>query len=186
VVSALGREIQSRAGVPIRDAIQTDAAINPGNSGGPLLDSGGKLIGVNTAIYSPSGASAGIGFSIPVDAVRWVVPELIRYGKIQRPTIGVELASNNIVARYGLQGPLILNVPPGSNAEKSGLQPTRRNRYGEIILGDILVGIDKEPIKNNGDLYLFLEKHKVGDVVELELLRNQKKIKIKLTLEEGQ
>jgi S1-C subfamily serine protease len=115
-----------------------------------------------------------------------VVPELIRYGKIQRPTLGVELASNNIVARYGLQGPLILNVPPGSNAEKSGLQPTRRNRYGEIILGDILVGIDKEPIKNNGDLYLFLEKHKVGDVVELELLRNQKKIKLKLTLEEGQ
>ena len=186
VVSALGREIQSRAGVPIRDAIQTDAAINPGNSGGPLLDSGGKLIGVNTAIYSPSGASAGIGFSIPVDAVRWVVPELIRYGKIQRPTIGVELASNNIVARYGLQGPLVLNVPDGSNAEKSGLQPTRRNRYGEITLGDILVGIDDEPIKNNGDLYLFLEKHKVGDVVELELLRNQKKIKLKLTLEEGQ
>ena len=186
VVSALGREIQSRAGVPIRDAIQTDAAINPGNSGGPLLDSGGKLIGVNTAIYSPSGASAGIGFSIPVDAVRWVVPELIRYGKIQRPTIGVELASNNIVARYGLQGPLVLNVPAGSNAEKSGLQPTRRNRYGEIILGDILVGIDGETIKNNGDLYLFLEKHKVGDVVELELLRNQKKINLKLTLEEGQ
>ena len=186
VVSALGREIQSRAGVPIRDAIQTDAAINPGNSGGPLLDSGGKLIGVNTAIYSPSGASAGIGFSIPVDAVRWVVPELIRYGKIQRPTIGVELASNNIVARYGLQGPLVLNVPAGSNAEKSGLQPTRRNRYGEIILGDILVGIDGETIKNNGDLYLFLEKHKVGDVVELEILRNQKKINLKLTLEEGQ
>lgn len=177
VVSALGREIQSRAGVPIRDAIQTDAAINPGNSGGPLLDSGGKLIGVNTAIYSPSGASAGIGFSIPVDAVRWVVPELIRYGKIQRPTIGVELASNNIVSRYGLQGPLVLNVPAGSNAEKSGLQPTRRNRYGEIILGDILIGIDDEPIKNNGDLYLFLEKHKVGDVVELELLRNKKKNK---------
>lgn len=185
VVSALGREIQSRAGVPIRDAIQTDAAINPGNSGGPLLDSGGKLIGVNTAIYSPSGASAGIGFSIPVDAVRWVVPELIRYGKIQRPTIGVELASNNIVSRYGLQGPLVLNVPAGSNAEKSGLQPTRRNRYGEIILGDILIGIDDEPIKNNGDLYLFLEKHKVGDVVELELLRNKKKIKLTLTLEEG-
>ena len=115
-----------------------------------------------------------------------MVPELIRYGKIQRPTIGVELASNNIVARYGLQGPLVLNVPAGSIAEKSGLQPTRRNRYGEIILGDILVGIDGETIKNNGDLYLFLEKHKVGDVVYLELLRNQKKINLKLTLEEGQ
>jgi len=186
VVSALGREIQSRAGVPIRDAIQTDAAINPGNSGGPLLDSGGKLIGVNTAIYSPSGASAGIGFSIPVDAVRWVVPELIRYGKIQRPTLGVELASNNIVSRYGLQGPLILNVPTGSNAEKSGFQPTRRNRYGEILLGDIIVSIDGEPVKNNGDLYLFLEKHKVGDVVEVEIIRNQKKAKLKLQLEEGQ
>jgi S1-C subfamily serine protease len=186
VVSALGREIQSRAGVPIRDAIQTDAAINPGNSGGPLLDSGGKLIGVNTAIYSPSGASAGIGFSIPIDAVRWVVPELIRYGKIQRPTLGVELASNNIVARYGLQGPLILNVPPGSNAEKSGFQPTRRNRYGEILLGDIITSIDGEVVKNNGDLYLILEKHKVGDMVEVECIRNQKKLKLKLQLEEGQ
>jgi S1-C subfamily serine protease len=186
VVSALGREIQSRAGVPIRDAIQTDAAINPGNSGGPLLDSGGKLIGVNTAIYSPSGASAGIGFSIPIDAVRWVVPELIRFGKIQRPTLGVELASNNIVSRYGLQGPLILNVPSGSNAEKSGFQPTRRSRFGEILLGDIITSIDGEVVKNNGDLYLILEKYKVGDLVEVECIRNQKKLKLKLQLEEGQ
>jgi len=185
VVSALGREIQSRAGVPIRDAIQTDAAINPGNSGGPLLDSGGKLIGVNTAIFSPSGASAGIGFSIPVDAVRWVVPELIRYGKIQRPSLGVELASNDIVSRYGLQGPLVLNVPSGSEAERSGIQPTRRNRYGEIVLGDIVVGIDGEPVRNNGDLYLLLEKRQAGDAVEVELLRNQRKLKVRLMLTEG-
>lgn len=186
IVSALGREIQSRSGVPIRDAIQTDAAINPGNSGGPLLDSGGKLIGVNTAIYSPSGASAGIGFSIPIDAVRWVVPELIRYGKILRPTLGVELASNNIVARYGLQGPLILNVPSGSNAEKSGFQPTRRNRYGEILLGDIIISINGEAVKNNGDIYLILEKLKIGDMAEVEVIRNQKKTRLKLQLEEGQ
>ncbi len=104
VISALGREIDSQTDQPIRDVIQTDAAINPGNSGGPLLDSGGRLIGVNTAIVSPSGAYAGIGFAIPVDTVNWVVPELITRGRIERPTLGVELAAEQLLARLGLEG----------------------------------------------------------------------------------
>ena len=99
IISALGREISSVSGVPIRDAIQTDAAINPGNSGGPLLDSSGNLIGVNTAIYSTSGSYAGIGFSIPVDIVKWVVPDLIQFGRIKRPTLGVEIAPNHYTQR---------------------------------------------------------------------------------------
>ncbi len=185
IVSALGREIQSSNGVPIRDVIQTDAAINPGNSGGPLLDSGGRLIGVNTAIYSPSGASAGIGFSIPVDVVRWVVPELIEFGKIKRPSLGVELASPNIIDRYQLDGPLVINVVPGSNAEKSGIQPTMRDRNGRILLGDIIVGLNNDPIKTNSDLILALEKYQAGQKVKLALLRNDRRITVDLLLEES-
>ncbi|MBK6947788.1 MAG: trypsin-like peptidase domain-containing protein [Haliscomenobacter sp.] len=185
IISALGREIESSNGVPIRDVIQTDAAINPGNSGGPLLDSGGRLIGVNTAIYSPSGASAGIGFSIPVDVVRWVVPELIEYGKIKRPSLGVELASPNIITRYQLEGPLIIDVVPGSNAEKSGIQPTLRDRNGRILLGDIIVALNNDPIKTNSDLILALEKYQPGQKVKLTLLRNDRKITVDLLLEES-
>lgn len=185
IVSALGREIQSSSGVPIKDVIQTDAAINPGNSGGPLLDSGGRLIGVNTAIYSPSGASAGIGFSIPVDVVRWVVPELIQFGKIKRPSLGVELASPGIISRYQLDGPLIITVTPGSNAEKSGLRPTLRDRYGRIRLGDIIVELNNDPIKTNSDLILALEKYQPGQRVTVVVLRNDEKVKVELVLEES-
>ena len=124
IISALGREIESVSGIPIRGAIQTDAAINPGNSGGPLLNSSGKLIGVNTAIYSPSGASAGIGFSIPVDEVKWVVPELIAHGRIMRPSLGVDLANDQTTSRLGLKGALIMDILKGSAAANAGLQPT--------------------------------------------------------------
>ncbi len=185
IVSALGREIESQAGIPIRDVIQTDAAINPGNSGGPLLNSSGELIGVNTAIYSPSGASAGIGFSIPVDAVSWVVPELIEFGKIRRPTLGVNLADQRFLENNGLEGALIINVTPGSTAEKSGIRPTRRDDYGRIQLGDIIIGFNKEKIKTNGDLILALEKYDPGDVVELTVLRGDKKVVIELPLDES-
>jgi S1-C subfamily serine protease len=148
VVSALGREIESVAGIPIRDAIQTDAAINPGNSGGPLLNSSGQLIGVNTAIYSPSGASAGIGFSIPVEVVKWVIPELMIHGKIMRPVLGVELARTEITNRLveedilPLKGALVIDVTPGSGAQKAGIEPTRRNYYGEIVWGDLIVSFE--------------------------------------------
>ena len=183
IVSALGREIQSVAGIPIRDVIQTDAAINPGNSGGPLLDSSGRLIGVNTAIYSPSGASAGIGFSIPSDAVKWIVPELIEYGELRRPTLGVDLARPHIVARLGLEGALVINVERGSAADQAGIQPTTRDRYGNIQLGDLIVRLGDSPIKNNNDLLLALEQYEPGDVVNIELIRDEKERAVQLELD---
>ncbi len=172
IVSALGREIQSVAGIPIRDVIQTDAAINPGNSGGPLLDSSGRLIGVNTAIYSPSGASAGIGFSIPVDVVSWVVPELIEYGELKRPSLGVELARQQIVSRLGLQGALVIDVIENGAAARAGIRPTTRTRDGSIRLGDIITSLGGEKITSNNDLLLALENYQPGDVVTVKLLRN--------------
>ena len=186
IVSALGREIQSLSDVPIKDAIQTDAAINPGNSGGPLLDSSGRLIGVNTAIYSPSGASAGIGFSIPVDVVNWVVPEIIKYGELRRPSIGIELATGYLVQRLGLgnlDGVLILGVSEDSAAEKAGLQPTYRNRYGEFILGDIIIGIDDQRISSQNDLVRALADYRPGDRIKLKIIRNEKPTTIDLQLD---
>lgn len=183
VISALGREIKTRSGTPIRDVIQTDAAINPGNSGGPLLDSQGRLIGVNTAIYSPSGAFAGIGFSIPVDQVNWVVTDLIKYGRVKRPALGIDLFAQSIVSRAGIEGAVVSNVQPGSAAAKSGLQPTRRNNRGEIVLGDIIVGVNNEKILTNADLLLSIEKFKAGDEVDLVIMRGDKKTTVKVVLD---
>jgi S1-C subfamily serine protease len=183
IISALGREIKTRSGTPIRDVIQTDAAINPGNSGGPLLDSQGRLIGVNTAIYSPSGAFAGIGFSIPVDQVNWVVSDLIKYGRVKRPTLGVDLLPQSIVSRAGIEGAMVSNVQPGSAAAKSGLQPTGRNNRGEIVLGDIIVGVNNEKIVTNADLLLSIEKFKAGDEIDLVIIRGDKKATVKVVLD---
>ncbi len=183
IISALGREIKSPAQIPIRDVIQTDAAINPGNSGGPLLNSSGELIGVNTAIYSPSGASAGIGFSIPVDEVRWVVPELIQFGEIRRPTIGIEPASPSIARRLQIKkGVLIINNIPGGPADRAGLRPTTQNRYGEITLGDIIIGIDNEPVNSLNDLLLSLEKYQSGQEVTLRIMRDEEELTFPLVL----
>ncbi|NJL74196.1 MAG: trypsin-like serine protease [Saprospiraceae bacterium] len=182
IVSALGREIESVGGVTIKDVIQTDAAINPGNSGGPLLNSSGELIGVNTAIYSPSGAYAGIGFSIPVDAVKRAVPDLIQFGRINRPTLGI------YPARQGglqLEGVLVMEVSEGSAAAKAGLRPTLRDRYGRIILGDIIVGINNDKIKSYSDLILTLEKYKPGQQVVVKLLREEKEVELKVVLDAG-
>lgn len=186
VISALGREITSLNRIPIRDVIQTDAAINPGNSGGPLLDSSGRLIGVNTQIYSPSGASAGIGFSIPVDAVKWVVPDLIEYGQINRPIIGVTLATANITREFGVPGALVLDVDPDGPAGAAGLEPTRRNRLGQIDYGDIILGVNKETVKSNNDLILALEKYQSGDQIELRILRDKKEITVPVRLGSSQ
>ncbi len=183
IVSALDREIKSVAGIPIRGAIQTDAAINPGNSGGPLLDSSGRLIGVNTAIYSPSGASAGIGFSIPVDVVRWVIPELIQYGEVRRAGLGVELAQQRTIDRFGLDGPLIINVIPDGPADKAGLRPTRRSQQGEILLGDIIVGINGKEVTSYSDLFLALEPFKPGETVTVRVLRDNETLDVPITLE---
>jgi S1-C subfamily serine protease len=182
IISALGREIESVDKVPIRDVIQTDAAINPGNSGGPLLDISGRLIGVNTAIYSPSGAYAGIGFSIPVDAVNWVVPDLIKYGKLQRPMLGVDLVQQQVIDRMELQGALVMEVTEGGGAEKAGILPTRRNSNGDIILGDLIVELNDEPIKSNNDLLLALEKYKSGDQVKVKVKRKEQSTTLTVTL----
>lgn len=178
VVSALGREINSVAGIPIRDVIQSDAAINPGNSGGPLLNSSGQLIGVNTAIYSPSGASAGIGFSIPVDVVKWVVPDLIVYGKVNRPQIGVELAR----PLRDIKGAVIVNVVEGTPAEAAGLIGTTMDRNGNISLGDIIVAVNDDPITTNSDLFLALEKYSIGENVTISVLRDDRVVEVPLRL----
>jgi len=182
VISALGREIESIARVPIRDVIQTDAAINPGNSGGPLLDISGRLIGVNTAIISPSGTYAGIGFSVPVDVVRWVVPDLIQYGEVKRPVLGIELVNQQLIDRMKLKGALVMDVAPGSGAAKGGLKPTTRTRTGEIVLGDLIMEINGEPIKSNNDLLLTLEKYKPGDQVRMKVMRDDQPATINVTL----
>jgi S1-C subfamily serine protease len=183
VISGLGREIQGVTGIPIRGAIQTDAAINPGNSGGPLLDSSGRLIGMNTSILSPSGGSAGIGFAVPVDTIARVVPDLIKYGRELRPTIGVELAEDSLTRRFGLVGALILNVVAGSPAEKAGLHATQQDAStGRIALGDVIVAVDGSEVKNNADLYLALEGHKHGDKVKLMLNRGGKPADVEVEL----
>jgi S1-C subfamily serine protease len=183
VISGLGREIKGLIGVPIQGVIQTDAAINPGNSGGPLLDSSGRLIGMNTMILSPSGASSGIGFAVPVDIIARVVPQLIKYGREVRPAIGVELAEDAITQRFGLSGALIVNVTPGSPAEKAGVEPTRRDvASGRMLLGDIIVGVDDAAVKSNSDLYLALEKHKEGDKVKLKLNRRGAAVEVLVEL----
>ncbi|HJL46915.1 MAG TPA: trypsin-like peptidase domain-containing protein, partial [Polyangiaceae bacterium LLY-WYZ-15_(1-7)] len=142
VISGLGREIMSIGGRPIQGAIQTDAAINPGNSGGPLLDSAGRLIGVNTAIYSPSGTNAGVGFAVPVDIVRVVVPQLIQTGRVERAGLGVQIDEGQLGRRLGVRGVLVLGVVDGSGAASVGLRPTRRDpQTGGIILGDVIVAV---------------------------------------------
>lgn len=183
VISALGREIESVTRRPIQGVIQTDAAINPGNSGGPLLDSAGRLIGVNTAIYSPSGASAGIGFAIPVDTVNRIVPELIRFGKVTRPGIGVQIAEDQIADRLGVNGVLVVDVVPGSVAAKAGLRPTRREASGRVRLGDVITAIDGKKVVSPNELYLTLDNYKVGDTINVSLLRDGKIVQAKLTLE---
>jgi len=184
IVSALDREITAVTGRTIQGVIQTDAAINPGNSGGPLLDSAGRLIGVNTAIYSPSGASAGIGFAVPVDVVNRVVPEIIRHGKVIRPGIGVTLASERIARRLEIEGLLVINVQPGSSADKAGIRETRQVR-GQIILGDIILAVNGVPVKSYDDLRDELDRYQIGDEVTLIVLRGDEHIEVKVRLEEA-
>ncbi len=171
IISGLGREIMAATKRPIEGVIQTDAAINPGNSGGPLLDSAGRVIGVNTAILSPSGAYAGIGFAVPIDAINRVVPQIIRTGAAARPGFGISIAQNQVAKRLGLEGVLILSVAEGSAAHRAGLRPTIRDENGQIVPGDIIVGIDGKPVKATGDLFKILDGHDVGDIVQLDIQR---------------
>jgi S1-C subfamily serine protease len=189
VVSALGRTIRGVAGNEIQEVIQTDAAINPGNSGGPLLDSAGRLIGVNTAIYSPSGSNAGIGFAVPVDTVNRVVPQLISNGRIVRarlPLIINERLSDRVPReQLGIEGVMVIRVDPGSSAAAAGLRGTVRTPEG-IILGDIIQAIDGKPVRSVAELYTVLDGYSAGDTVTLTVFRGRGKSDVKVQLQPGQ
>jgi len=181
IISALNREIESVTQRKIRGVIQTDAAINPGNSGGPLLDSAGRLIGVNTSIYSPSGASAGIGFAIPVDEINRIVPRLVRDGKFERPVLGVQFAPEQLLPALGLKkGVAVLDVVEGGPAGTAGLKPFYRNSSGNIVIGDVIVAIDDRAVKNIDELFEALETHQPGDAVVLTVLRGKKQVRQRL------
>jgi len=193
VISALGRTIERENGQSLGEAIQTDAAINPGNSGGPLLDSRGRVIGVNTAIQSPSGGSVGIGFAVPVDSVKRVVPELIAKGRYPHPTLGFdsyELTYEINPSQGGPQkGLLVVQVTPGGPADRAGLQPAevRRDARGRPVLagGDIVTAVDSQPVATRDDLTIYLESHKrVGDQVQLTVVRENDTLTLTATLAE--
>ena len=175
IVSALGRQIEGARGRPIENVIQIDAAINPGNSGGPLLDSAGRLVGVNTAIYSPSGASAGIGFAVPVDTVRRVVPQLIATGDYVPPQLGIivnQQVSAVVLARLRLRGVLVWEVQPDSGAAEAALRGSRFAADGSLVLGDIIQQLDEEGVSNFGELQTVLDRYNRGDVVSVTTLRD--------------
>jgi S1-C subfamily serine protease len=183
IVSAVGRNMSGAGGVTIRDMIQTDASINPGNSGGPLLDSAGRLIGMNTMIVSPSGTSSGIGFAIPVDAILKVVPDIIKYGKVIRPGLGGVSYLNDVIARRNdIDGAVIMKVPRDGEAFRAGLKGLSRDAFGQVVLGDVIIGIDGTKIGSYDDLYNALENRKIGDAVTLNVVRNGRERKVRLKL----
>ena len=186
IVSALNREIESVTRRLIRGAIQTDAAINPGNSGGPLLDSAGRLIGVNTAIFSPSGASAGIGFAIPVDEVNRIVPRLIRDGRMVRPALGVTGGGAEINRALGLpKGVPLVRIQRSGPAAKAGLKAFARGDGG-VVQGDVITAINDEPIEDADDMLNALEKLNPGDSATLTLWRAGATRKVSVVLSESE
>lgn len=191
IISGLGRQIYSLDGQPINDVIQTDAAINPGNSGGPLLDSAGRAIGMNTAIFSPSGTNAGVGFAIPIDTVNSLAPELIRNGSIERPALGVliypdaalEQLRDRGVPNLPERGVVIREVLKGSSAEKAGLRGEEFTPRRGFRLGDVIVGVDGKPVDQADELFKILGSHKVGDTVELSILRDGNPLQVQIPLQ---
>ena len=183
IVSALGRSMPGAGNVTIRDMIQTDASINPGNSGGPLLDSNGELIGMNTMIYSPSGASSGVGFAVPVDTVRKIVPQIIQYGKVIRPDIGgVQFVRDEVARRAGIEGAVILEVARGGRAYNLGLRGLYRDNFGRLLIRDVITAIDAMKIKSWDDLFTALDGYKIGDKVTLTVEREGKSRKVDIEL----
>jgi S1-C subfamily serine protease len=178
----VGRTIKSMTNRTIDNVIQTDAAINPGNSGGPLLDSFGRLVGINTQIVSPSGAFAGIGFAVPVDTVNRLVPELIAYGKIVRPGLGVALLPDRIAARIGVKGVIIGRVTHQGPAARAGLRGTRESPRG-VELGDIITQLDGKAVQSTDDLLTALDRYKVGDEVTVEYTRDGRRQRATVVLQ---
>jgi len=190
IISGLGREIASLTGRPIRDVIQTDAAINPGNSGGPLLDSAGRLIGMNTAIATPGGGvdgegfNVGIGFAVPVDTINKVVPNLIRKGSNAPPALGISAAPDQVARLMRVEGVVVRSVVPGSGAESAGVRSMEVAEDGAILSADVLTKVDGESVSTVDDIHEILSNHKAGDVVPVEILRGKKSLRIDVKLQE--
>jgi len=189
VISGLQRPIRAQNGRQIEGAIQTDASINPGNSGGPLLDSHGRMIGINSQIESPSGASAGVGFAIPVNIAKRIVPQLIRDGSIRRPKLGIvprDVESLGKQVRLPVtEGVLVWSVQPGSGAANAGLRGLVQTEDGDVELGDIIVAVNGEKVGNNDDLLKVLDKYKVGDTVKVDIFRRGSRMTVSVQLGEA-
>jgi S1-C subfamily serine protease len=188
IISALDRSLPSDSGPTIEHLIQTDAAINPGNSGGPLLDSAGRLIGITTAIFSPSGASAGVGFAVPVDTVNRVVPQLIRSGRYIRPALGIEIdagINNRLGEMLQTTGVFVLGVQSGSAAEQAGLRSARIAQDGSFVAGDLIMGLDGRTITGVSELLGRLDDYKVGETVRLTVRRDGRELDVPVTLQPG-
>jgi putative serine protease PepD len=189
VISGLQRPIRARNGRPIEGAIQTDASINPGNSGGPLLDSHGRMIGINSQILSPSGASAGVGFAVPVNIAKRIVPQLVRNGVVSRPKLGI--STRDVEALKGQvelpvsDGVLIWQLAQGSAAASAGLRGLTQTEDGDVELGDIIVAIDGEKVGNSDDLYRVLDKRQIGQTVSVEIVRNGRRMTVPVRLQDS-
>jgi putative serine protease PepD len=189
VISGLQRPIRARDNRLIEGAIQTDASINPGNSGGPLLDSRGRMIGINSQILSPSGSSAGVGFAVPVGIAKRVVPQILKFGSVPRPKLGISTrdvsAFRNQVDLPVSDGVLIIQVARGSGAATAGLRGMQATEMGDYELGDIIVGIDNDKVANSDDLFRVLDKHQIGEVVQVQIWRNGRRITVPVRLMES-
>jgi S1-C subfamily serine protease len=186
IVSALNRTVENEAGGEIENVIQTDAAINPGNSGGPLIDSAGRLVGINTMIYSPSGAYAGIGFAVPVDTINRVVPRLIAYGDYKRPTLGISIddsVSRRLVGREAINGVLVLGVTEGSPAARAGLRATQITGSGRVTLGDVIEAVDERQVQSSAELINALDAREFGDRITLRVRRGTQRLELPIVLE---
>lgn len=189
VISGLQRPIRARNNRLIEGAIQTDASINPGNSGGPLLDSHGRMIGINSQILSPSGSSAGVGFAVPVSIAKRVVPQLLQNGRVRRPKLGISTRDvaliRNQVDLPVADGVLIVNVARGSGAATAGLRGIQQTETGDIELGDIIVGVDNDKVGNSDDLFRVLDKHQIGETVQVQIWRDGRKMAVPVRLTES-
>jgi putative serine protease PepD len=189
VISGLQRPIRARNNRLIEGAIQTDASINPGNSGGPLLDSHGRMIGINSQILSPSGSSAGVGFAVPVSIAKRVVPQLLQNGQVRRPKLGISTrdvaAFRNQVDLPVSDGVLIIQVARGSGAANAGLRGMQQTEMGDFELGDIIVGIDNDKVANSDDLFRVLDKHQIGETVQVQIWRDGRRMSVPVRLMES-
>ena len=175
IISAIGRQIESIGGAKIRNVIQTDADINPGNSGGPLVNTSGELIGMNTMIVSRSGSSAGLGFAVPVDTIKRIVTEIIRYGEVKRPGLGITLIPEHIKGQFEVKkGIIVGSVQRGGPAEAIGIRGMKQDSWGRIYLGDIITKINSREVNNFDDIYHVLESYKIGQEVNVTYIRKGK------------